>query len=420
MDTMDRYLGQVLDDRYELLEIIGTGGMAVVYKARCHRLNRYVAVKILRDEYAQDEEFRRRFQTESQAVAMLSHPNIVSVYDVSHTEDVEYIVMELIDGISLKQYMKRRGALGWKEALHFSTRIAMALSHAHSRGIVHRDIKPHNIMVVKDGSVKVADFGIAHLQSEVPATQSETIGSVHYISPEQARGGPVDARSDIYSLGVVMYEMLSGRLPFEGEAEEAVALMHLSAVPTSLDELGLDVSPELCAIAMKAMEADINARYQSADELLADLEKFRKNNAVAITGLVSGTTDGNGDDGDLPEILPLGKTGELSKENYIRRRRRSRKVSMLSGFLGVLSFIIAVGVFLWNYWLQDIFSVAVRINLPNFVGSNYESVVNNSEYKSLYDFTVVYEIDPEHKEGIIIKQSPESGRSLMVDRDGIP
>ena len=218
MDTnMDKYLGTMLDDRYEILEVIGTGGMAVVYKAMCHRLNRYVAVKILRDELANDEEFRQRFQTEAQAVAMLSHPNIVSVYDVSHSDDVEYIVMELIEGVTLMQYMKKKGALGWKEALHFAVQISKALEHAHEKGIVHRDIKPQNIMILKDGTIKVADFGIAALESAQEKKSDQTVGSVHYIAPEQARGEQPDPRSDIYSLGVVLYEMLTGKMPYDGD-----------------------------------------------------------------------------------------------------------------------------------------------------------------------------------------------------------
>ena len=206
---MDQYIGKMLDNRYEILEVIGTGGMAVVYKARCHRLNRLVAIKILRDDLAQDAEFRRRFHDESQAVAMLSHPNIMAVYDVSKSSDLEYIVMELLDGITLKQYMQKKGEpLSWKEALHFITQIMKALSHAHGRGIIHRDIKPQNIMVLRDGSIKVADFGIARLASAAQSTLTqEALGSVHYISPEQARGSRIDARSDIYSAGVVLYEM---------------------------------------------------------------------------------------------------------------------------------------------------------------------------------------------------------------------
>ena len=211
MDTknQDKYRGMMLDGRYELIELIGSGGMAVVYNAMCHRLNRYVAVKIMRPELAKNEKFRRRFQTESQAIAKLSHPNIVGVYDVSRTDHVEYIVMELVDGITLKQYLQDHGPLDAVQAVDFSLQIARALAHAHGKGIVHRDIKPQNILVVNDGVIKVADFGIANLQSEVPDVENEAIGSVHYISPEQARGLPVDGRSDIYSLGIVMYEMLS-------------------------------------------------------------------------------------------------------------------------------------------------------------------------------------------------------------------
>ena len=217
---MERYIGKLLDNRYEILEIIGQGGMAVVYKAKCHRLNRLVAIKVLKPELADDADFRRRFHDESQAVAMLSHPNIVSVYDVSKGGDLEYIVMELIDGITLKQYMERRGQLNWREALHFITQIMKGLSHAHSRGIIHRDIKPHNIMILRDGSVKVADFGIACLAARNGQTLAgrEALGSVHYISPEQAKGERADERSDIYSAGVVLYEMLTSRLPFEGTA----------------------------------------------------------------------------------------------------------------------------------------------------------------------------------------------------------
>ena len=195
--VFDQYIGRLLDERYEILEVIGTGGMAVVYKARCHRLNRLVAIKILKDEYARDEEFRRRFHAEGQAVAMLSHPNIMSVYDVSTTDTADFIVMELIDGITLKQYMEKKGVLNWKETLHFAMQIGKALEHAHSRGLVHRDIKPHNIMVLKNGSVKVTDFGIARIMSKSNTLTKEALGSVHYISPEQAKGGRVDNRSDL-------------------------------------------------------------------------------------------------------------------------------------------------------------------------------------------------------------------------------
>ena len=274
---MDQYIGKMLDNRYEILERIGTGGMAIVYKAKCHRLNRLVAIKILKSDLAQNEEFRRRFNAESQAVAQLSHPNIVSVYDVSRGGDMEYIVMELIDGITLKQYMEKRGQLNWRESLHFITQIMRGLSHAHSRGIIHRDIKPQNIMVLRDGSVKVADFGIACLADSAQTLTQEALGSVHYISPEQARGDRPDARSDIYSSGVVLYEMLTGRLPFEGESAVSVAIQHLSSIPLAPREINPDIPEQLELICMKAMAPDLEHRYQSADAMIADLEAFRKN-----------------------------------------------------------------------------------------------------------------------------------------------
>lgn len=419
MDTnMDKYLGTMLDDRYEILEVIGTGGMAVVYKAMCHRLNRYVAVKILRDELANDEEFRKRFQTEAQAVAMLSHPNIVSVYDVSHSDGVEYIVMELIEGVTLMQYMKKKGALGWKEALHFAVQISKALEHAHEKGIVHRDIKPQNIMILKDGTIKVADFGIAALESAQEKKSDQTVGSVHYIAPEQARGEQPDPRSDIYSLGVVMYEMLTGKMPYDGDTAEQVAMKHITGHPVPPQEINPDIPEELAAITLKAMNSDISARYQSASELLRDLEDFRKQQATANLG------SGSDEDVEIldvitPDVHPIGKSGELSKEKYARRRRRSRKVSILSGACGVLVFLIAVFVFLWNYWLRDIFSVAERINIPNFVGASYEDIVNSSEFKKLFNFEVNYAIDPDVPEGQIISQDPEADRSMMVVPEGI-
>ncbi len=411
MDTnMDKYLGTTLDDRYEIQEIIGSGGMAVVYKATDNRLHRSVAVKILRDELAADEEFRRRFQTEAQAVAMLSHPNIVSVYDVSHSESVEYIVMELIEGVTLMQYMQKKGALGWKESLHFSVQISKALEHAHSKGIVHRDIKPQNIMIIRDGSIKVADFGIAALESTQEQRSSQTVGSVHYIAPEQARGEQPDTRSDIYSLGVVMYEMLTGRMPYDGETAEQIALKHIAGIAVPPQEINPDIPDELARITLRAMNADINARYQSASELLADLEEFRKQQAAA------NRTSSDGEEGFevVPDVEPIGRTGEMSEAKYARRRKRSRKVSIMSGAVGVLVFMVAVFVFLWNYWLRDIFSTAERIELPNFVGRSYESVVNDSSYTQLYAFTVTYSIDPTVPEGEIISQDPEAGRSLMI------
>ena len=276
----DRYIGRMLDNRYEILQVIGIGGMAIVYKAKCHRLNRMVAIKILKDEFIADEEFRRRFRAEGENVAMLSHPNIVSVYDVSSSDEANFLVMELIEGITLKQYMEKKGVLNWKETLHFAMQIAKALEHAHQKGIVHRDIKPHNVMVLKNGSVKVTDFGIARVMSKSNTLTKEALGSVHYISPEQAKGGWVDNRSDIYSLGVVMYEMLAGRPPYDAESPVAVALQHINGGAAMPSTLNPNIPGGMEQIIMKAMALDAKDRYETATQMLRDMEEFRKNPAM--------------------------------------------------------------------------------------------------------------------------------------------
>lgn len=429
-NSMDKYLGRQLDGRYEILEVIGVGGMAVVYRARDNRLNRFVAVKVLRDDYALDAEFRRRFQTESQAVAMLSHPNIVAVYDVSRSDDLEYIVMELIEGITLKQYMRKKGALGWKEALHFATQICKALDHAHGRGIIHRDIKPHNIMLLKDGTVKVADFGIARLQDAQNTLTPQALGSVHYISPEQARGEPVDARTDIYSTGIVMYEMLTGQLPFDGDSPVAVAVKHINETPIPPTEIRADIPVDLEYIALKSMTPDPDDRYSTAAELLDDLEAFKKQqNAVLAGSIAAGTygiqpsvyEDGLYDDQYIVKknVQPVSTSGELSREGYQRSRSRSNKVSMLSGFFCVAVFILAVFVFLWNFWLKGLFEEAERINMPNFVGSYYDDIANSTEFTSIFNFTSKTVYNAEYEEGVIIGQTPVAGKSLMIIQEGI-
>ena len=409
MNENDKYLGKVLDERYEILEKIGEGGMAVVYKAMCHRLNRLVAVKIMREEMARDEEFRRRFCAESQAVAMLSHPNIVAVYDVSHSDDEEYIVMELVEGITLKQYMDKRGALDWKEVVHFSKQISKALSHAHERGIIHRDIKPHNIMLLRDGTIKVGDFGIAALENEMNESNEQTVGSIHYIAPEQAHGESPDARSDVYSLGVVMYEMLTARLPYEGETLPEISLKFMGEKPALPHTLTDNVPEGLERIVMRAMDTDIHTRYQTAKELLTDMDAFIHSRAGS----------GAASDDDPPPVMPVRSVSELSRKDYSQRRTRARKVTFMSGMFGALFVAVFLFVKLWNFWLGDVFSEAQRIDLPNFVGSSFSSILSDSTYKTGYNFNVVYAYDENSEPNTVISQYPVAGRSVMITPDGI-
>ena len=424
---MDKYIGRLLDNRYEILEVIGTGGMAVVYKARCHRLNRLVAIKILKDDYLEDEDFRRRFHAESQAVAMLSHPNIVSVYDVSTSISMEadYIVMELIEGITLKQYMEKKGVLNWKETLHFAMQIAKALEHAHSRGIVHRDIKPHNVMVLKNGSVKVADFGIARMMSKGDTLTKEALGSVHYISPEQAKGGRVDNRSDIYSLGVVMYEMMTGRPPYEGDSPVAVAIQHINGGAVMPSTLNPNIPGGMEQIIMKAMAKDIQDRYETATQMLADMEEFRKDPTLLFDYNIP----------PLDEVTRLRreplilepKTSAEKVEARSEARRQSRqaekaaqvkkqervsdgrgsRVATAAIIACSLVAVIAIAVFLVILLNGDLTGINSRtVEVPNLLGKYYDAL---KAYPGL-EIQKENEIyDSNYEAGQIISQIPVYG-----------
>ncbi len=426
---MDKYIGRLLDNRYEILEMIGSGGMAVVYKARCHRLNRLVAIKILKDDFLEDEDFRRRFHAESQAVAMLSHPNIVSVYDVSTSISMEadYIVMELIEGITLKQYMEKKGVLNWKETLHFAMQIAKALEHAHSRGVVHRDIKPHNVMVLKNGSVKVADFGIARMMSKGDTLTKEALGSVHYISPEQAKGGRVDNRSDIYSLGVVMYEMMSGRPPYEGESPVSVAIAHINGGAVMPSTLNPNIPGGMEQIIMKAMAHELDDRYANAAQMLADMEEFRKNPALVFPYPVGGkgvskpskpplvfnpngvktTADRVEERSQIHKKAAVGKPAASRKATAQQTEKDSGFSIMATVAIVSLSLVcvIALVIFLF-FWLNP---PGNMVEVPNLVGKYLDALqpidgLDVKESRSVYN--------SEYEEGQIISQNPDDGTEV--------
>ena len=404
---MDQYIGKLLDNRYELLERIGIGGMAVVYKGRDHRLNRLVAVKILKEELAQDAEFRRRFHDESHAVAMLSHPNIVAVYDVSHSDELDYIVMELIDGITLKQYMLR-------------------------------DIKPHNIMVLRDGSIKVADFGIARLTSTAQSTLTqEALGSVHYISPEQARGSHIDARSDIYSAGVVLYEMITGRLPYEGDSPVAVAIQHINSVPLSPREIDPEIPEALEAITMKAMASDVNRRYVSADAMLADLEEFRKNPSINFDYTTEDLFLQEGDEptqvlgANAPSSVysrtahPREEGGQsrrrpgpeqYEEEEYeptVRRGKSRVNWSVVTAAGVIVLFLVGVGVVLWLTLFSNILGGDQTYTVPGVLNMTLDEARAKAQEEG-FTVEVGGEVASDLTEGQIVSQSPEENTQVRA------
>ncbi|MBQ7415703.1 MAG: Stk1 family PASTA domain-containing Ser/Thr kinase [Oscillospiraceae bacterium] len=425
----DKYIGQLLDDRYEILEVIGIGGMAVVYKALCHRLNRLVAVKILKDEYSQDKEFRDRFHAESQAVAMLSHPNIVSIYDVSSSDEADYIVMELIDGISLKQYMEKKGVLNWKETLHFAIQIAKALEHAHGRGIVHRDIKPHNVMVLKNGSIKVADFGIAQVTSRTSTLTTEALGSVHYISPEQAKGGRVDNRSDVYSLGVVMYEMIAGRVPYDGDSPVNIAIQHINGGAQKPSQYNPNIPQGLEQIIRKAMALAPKDRYLTATAMLYDMDEFRKDPTMVFTeapAAVDGATraiptdavnelagqqgktiaERKADGKDDPVAVPKPPRRTPKPEPIEEEEEGRSRAATIAIASCVVVGIVALIIFFVLLAQGGLFTKTEMVSVPNLIGENYDTL---RDYDGIEVVRQGGEYNDQYARGEIIYQYPLSG-----------
>ena len=420
---MDNYVGKRLDGRYEIREIVGVGGMAVVYKAYDNIDDRMVSIKVLKDEFLANEEFRRRFKNESKAIAVLSHPNIVKVYDVSLGDKLQYIVMEYVEGITLKEYIEQQGVIPWKEAVHFTTQILRALQHAHDKGIVHRDIKPQNILLLENGSIKVTDFGIARFSRGETRTMTEAaIGSVHYISPEQARGETTDDKADIYSVGVVLYEMITGRLPFEAESAVSVAIMQVQNEATPPREINPQIPLGLEQITLHAMEKSTANRYQSAAEMLLDLDELKRNpsikfdytyfvdkeptkfiNRESVTGGVYGAgapNVGGGSSGGVGPVIPDRNEGRPSNVK--------RNIGIGVG-IGLVAAIIAVLVFLRLF--TDVLGGS-DLTVPNFVGKIYAEEIDGNERYEDFDFDITYVSSTTASEGEIIKQDPVSGTKV--------
>lgn len=431
---MDNLIGRKLDGRYLIESLIGVGGMANVYKGRDIRTGNEIAVKVLKEEFLGNEELVRRFKNESKAISILDHPNIVKVYDVSVTDQLQYIVMEYIDGITLKEYLKQRGgALTWKEVVHFATQVLSALEHAHSKGIVHRDVKPQNIMLQADGSIKMMDFGIARFSRAQSQTISDkAIGSVHYISPEQAKGDHTDARTDIYSVGVMLYEMLSGKLPFDGTGTVSIAIMQISEKPKPLAEVAPNVPEGLRQITEKAMEKDPAARYQSAAEMLAAIKAFKQNPSIrfeyeyntqdspskTINKVVSGTKSGISTQqarrAGAPTAGGKGK-GKGVRNTKSRAAVKEKSFSVLPIFFGMaVAFVIGAAILVYLIFTNStnpLFSNRANVQLIDFVGMT-EDEFRNSEYFTLLDPDIVQEYNSSYPAGTIFQQSPAAGRTV--------
>lgn len=414
---MDNYIGKRLDGRYEILEVIGVGGMAVVYKAYDNIDDRIVAVKILKDEFLASEEFRRRFKNESKAIAVLSHPNIVKVYDVSYGDKLQYIVMEYVEGITLKEYIEQQGAISWKETVHFTTQILRALQHAHDKGIVHRDIKPQNIMLLENGTIKVTDFGIARFSRSETRTMTDTaIGSVHYISPEQARGDITDDKSDLYSVGVVMYEMLTGQLPFQSDNSVSVAIMQLQTDPVKPREINSSIPEGLEQITMRAMQKSPRDRYQTAAEMILDLEEFKRNPSVRFDySYFVDTEPTKFVDKTAPVTVsraPFNEAGATEKRSTSEESVVSEKNKMIPilsgiaiGFVAVLAIVL-----ICLYFFTDVFNS--KLTVPKLINKNYaEEILNNDEYE---DFVIkVNEVQNSFYEpGQVYNQDPAAGTKV--------